>query len=1199
MGVFGSILIVDATPTSAGALSAVAAQGAPIDRLVATTNSQPVSVALSVSNGLDQPRTEEPVTTGVPLPRGQLKDASALWIEDAASGVAVPAQFTVMSRWNGTPDDETKDIKWVQVDMQSSVAANGSSAYVLRSEGGSNAALTTPVMVAETSDNLSVDTGPLQFAVSTGEFGALFDGIWLDSDGDGVHETEVQAPGSGGGIVLTRTDGTVFRSTSDFGAAHSVEVELAGPMHTVIKVEGQHRTKADNGLCISDYRGCIRDQLDYLDYTVRIHAYAGTSYVRVFYSLTNPENFLQNAYNSGGERLFQEWDGLSLNLALSTGTQPVGYTIGAESPDGHEYPGNKSANPGAGPELITGSLGSSSVVELYQDSSGVENWQDSPDGYWGTSFEGFRTYQDDQQQTSGLQAAGWTTVATDNWSAGVGVRHFWQNFPKGLRIGNGEVGVDLWPARSRDDHTFAGGRQKTHELVIGAWPTGVAAGDINNVMTATLEPMHALASNTHYADTMALGLIAFESDGSDPRFSFYEATSRAMADSPGTDVWAERFDEDLYGWRNWGDAYRGGSKNFGRYFGNNEFDLTNVNLLNYLRSGDHNRQMFDIAESAARQLYDIDIYHADGDAIAYSHGVHQHDASGVVDHSRAPNPSHYWIRGLLNYYLLTGDRFALDGAVETGIWLDNMVDDQTGELIYNGQSRSQAWSVLALTELWEATGEQRYLDTAGALAKAEIIDDQGRAGATYPCSNLDWEGDAGVLDKTNVSVWANGYVAEALGRYALARRFAGSADAPAEAALAVLLDEIEACGWATQENGKFVPADTRRDDEIYGVRYEQAVLDRIYIDGDYTISFAINQVLTDGYAYGYIFSGDQNDLTMADATWTWTMGPNKRPGVPNIVPGYTATTTSAKQAAFRQRFGQAYLWLSQNLDNGPTPTPRAEVPTATPTPGAPTTAPTSAPEVPTPTPEVQEPTLPSCVDPASHSYSIDFESEGSTQQFVSTNSANVPLRMATDSGHVMAVNSNNSSQHHLFNDGSQKVTAQSEVTMATDIDLAYFGSTRYGARGSSHGLVLKTLPSTGSQGVPNAYVATVFPTESGITLRLGAVADGRSGTQMYQFLNPSDGHSPAGDHTLFAQAFTAENTRVELGRWRLAATLTTQDGRVGIEASLTNPLGISETQTWFDDGDAAHSGNGNVGVVSSGVWSIPSRYDNIDISLGG
>ncbi|MFQ5592534.1 MAG: DUF6259 domain-containing protein [Anaerolineae bacterium] len=995
-----------------------------------------LQVPLTIRDTAGLSHAAEPVTSGIPLPFGAISDANNLWLAGPDGTTPAPAQFTVLSRWNGLVDDATKAIKWILVDFQADVPANATTTYYLRGSSvqqalgsrldGSLAGWldgSTPLTkviqpsshptiqpsnrpaiqtsnptltVTDNGTHVIVDTGPLRFQVRRGPFN-LFDGAWLDLDGNNVAETEVVSPGHAGGMILTRTNGSTYLSSADTADTPQVAVERNGPLHAVIRIEGRHTTDSDNGTWVN--KGGGRPAFNYLEYTVRIHAYAGKPWVRVSYSIRYPDRFLEGEYNCCGNPVRHEWDGLRLRLPtnLDKETRRQGderksgkvkketrkgqvelrrpllplrtfslfavfpssphlvsgsgltYALGGEAPVSDEYP-NKLSDPAAGTAVVTGTVPAGSSAELYQDSSGVVNWDDSADGLWGTTFRGYKVYDNGTEVASGLQSAGWGSLEGPAWGVSAGVRHFWQNFPKGIELhADGTVDIELWPERFRIDHRFAGGRQKTHEILIGfhtASPSQLAiqrrpepvegpsshpAISLSNspgFLSSFSAPLHATAPSTWYRNTLALGLISVEGDPNDPVFSYAETAADAVVEyagpSPGTqgDIWKERFDADLYGWRNWGDSYRAGWKDV-RYFGNNEFDFGYDLLLQYLRQADHDPRFFALGESMARHLHDIDVYHTGEDAISYSHGVHKHDASGIVDHSREPNMSHFWVRGLLTYYLLTGDRFALDAAEETAVWMDTLIDDNTGELMYHGETRSQAWPALALTELWEVTGKAEYLQWAHDLLHAEVIEEQGLAGATYPCPDLDWQGGKGVLNKSEVAVWQNGYVSEALGRYATAMRLLGGTDPEAEQALFRLLDAIESCGWATPDNGKFVAGDPSKDNVVYNTPYQMLALDRIYSDGaggisDYKISFPINQVLTNGYAYGALLSPNPADREryrqMAYDTWTWTMGPETQPGNPQGYPYYCCPGTPAKNTAYRLRFGQVYLWLKQLLD---------------------------------------------------------------------------------------------------------------------------------------------------------------------------------------------------------------------------------------------------------------------------------------------
>ena len=143
-------------------------------------------------------------------------------------------------------------------------------------------------------------------------------------------------------------------------------------------------------------------------------------------------------------------------------------------------------------------------------------------------------------------------------------------------------------------------------------------------------------------------------------------------------------------------------------------------------------------------------------------------------------------------------------------------------------------------------GQRRYPDLAGRLLSTEVVADHELPGAVYPCAGLDWEGDAGEAGRDAVSSRQNGYVAEALGRYAIIHRLARRADRGAEDGLYRLLDELAVCGFATRDNGLFAAADPQRDNEVWGRRYPSLVVDSRDASGGWTIENPNSHFLTDG-----------------------------------------------------------------------------------------------------------------------------------------------------------------------------------------------------------------------------------------------------------------------------------------------------------------------------------------------------------------
>ena len=212
---------------------------------VAASAAEPI-VTLIARERAGVARTNEPITGGVPLPRGLVKDADDLALRDG-SGKPVPAQFDVLNRWPGD-----KSIRWVLVNTTVSAAANGGAKLLLvRGKATQPAGL----KVVKQAGRITVDTGALRFSVKTqGGF-------------TGVHEAhlgaeQVISPSPHG--LYMRMDGDLYSSALDRGA--KVVVESQGPQTVVIKAAGQM-------VSASGAKG--------FHYIVRIHAYAGSARLRI------------------------------------------------------------------------------------------------------------------------------------------------------------------------------------------------------------------------------------------------------------------------------------------------------------------------------------------------------------------------------------------------------------------------------------------------------------------------------------------------------------------------------------------------------------------------------------------------------------------------------------------------------------------------------------------------------------------------------------------------------------------------------------------------------------------------------------------------------------------------------------------------------------------------------------------------------
>ena len=111
----------------------------------------------------------------------------------------------------------------------------------------------------EDADGVTVDTGRLRIRWDRSEFGPLSE---ITRGGEGYID--------GSDIVVTGTDGREYRSTNV--KAESLEVEESGPVHCIVRLEGNHVSEDGASLLRSVFR---------------VHAYAGAGYVQVDHTFVN------------------------------------------------------------------------------------------------------------------------------------------------------------------------------------------------------------------------------------------------------------------------------------------------------------------------------------------------------------------------------------------------------------------------------------------------------------------------------------------------------------------------------------------------------------------------------------------------------------------------------------------------------------------------------------------------------------------------------------------------------------------------------------------------------------------------------------------------------------------------------------------------------------------------------------------------
>lgn len=713
--------------------------------ILEATASSPLSVPLTIHSP-SPAAVGQPITFGLPLPRGLVTAAEHLALFDEQGRLVSSLQARPLARWS---DDS---IQWLLLDAVLPSIPEGASHWHLAS---ANRASTTPALqLTETDTGVRVAMGVVTFHLSRA---ALSFARVLRNGQD------LLGPGR---VVLTDAKGR-----QGLPQVEKFVVEAGGPLRATFRWEGR-------------FRGRVQCR-----FVARLCCYAGSGLARMQLTLHNPNR----ARHSGG--LWDLGDPGSMlfrDLSVELGLAEMAGCLTIWSPEMGQTPRS----------------GEDQELEIYQDSSGGENWQ-SPNhlnrlGQVPCSFRGYRVRAADREEV-GLRASPVVALAGAAGTVTVAVPEFWQQFPKAIEVQGSLVRVGFFPKQFGDLFELQGGEQKTHS----AW---FHFGDAGANPLASLDwvhrPARIQASPEWYADSEALpGLLAEKCDAA----SEFE-TSVTQAVSGASSLVARREVIDEYGWRNFGEVH---ADHEGEYYDgpnpvishyNNQYDMIYGSLLQYLRTGKPN--WFEVFDPLARHVIDIDIYHTKKDKAAYNGGLfwftdHYKTAAtcthrtysrhncqaGDRSYGGGPGSNHNFTTGLLHYYFLTGDPQARDAVLSLANWvvhMDNgarnvlgLVDagptglaSATGQLDYHGPGRGAGNSITALLDAWILTRRRPYLDKAESLIRRTV----------HPADDID------ALDLLNVEKrWSYTVFFSTLARYLDLKAEAGELDAAYAYARACLI----------------------------------------------------------------------------------------------------------------------------------------------------------------------------------------------------------------------------------------------------------------------------------------------------------------------------------------------------------------------------------------------------------------------------
>jgi hypothetical protein len=281
----------------------------------------------------------------------------------------------------------------------------------------------------------------------------------------------------------------------------------------------------------------------------------------------------------------------------------------------------------------------------------------------------------------GTRAPGWATLGTDHPYL-VALKQFWQQYPKSLSLTTSGIAAHLWTGDTPFDADL--GLAKTHEFILSVGAIGKARDE---ALAQLNEPLFGIAPANWYCATRGLGTLAPYSLSKYPQ---YEVEVEAAADLMAR--------ERPYGMRHWGDNYFGGLYKSINAYQNLEYDVSYNHLMQFARTGA--RKYLDTALLQARHQGDIDMKHDDGPQ--WKHSPRHTTTEAEL--------GHVFLRGLVASTWLTGNPEGLENAKILGNWLVKVVTNPRSQ----GNERQIGWSLYALTGIYEATWDPRYLEAMKA-----------------------------------------------------------------------------------------------------------------------------------------------------------------------------------------------------------------------------------------------------------------------------------------------------------------------------------------------------------------------------------------------------------------------------------------------------------------------------------------------------
>ncbi len=750
----------------------------------APTQSSSLAVRLTI--------TRQPATAGVPLTEiSNVRDIARIALVDA-SNKAVSAQFRVLSRWRGLPNDTARPIKWLLVDT---VAPAGEYQLTL----GANATPTVKVNpVTQTTNNFNVQAGRIQLsAANKGE--NLISSIVLDGTERLIQPLTISIEQPRATIVIKET--TAASSTikvADTGAlavGSTIKFEHFGETPFPSEAGANRIAARDKDQMISPLRnyrideGTPRQE----DIYVTKHDDSGWLYTRTPLRFAHPERARIRDLGSeedsavvksvreqivtldrplklkhvGNEKIVSNAAPVNLSAVIDEAKiEESGNLRTVIRQDGHFQSSDRGVTAGA---MLRFTLRYFVYASQPYIRTQLRLVNTGPFGFGGDRNDtppyaqhallnaltvNFPVAGATRQRIETTNETG-AKVATLAFGKGFEITapEFTENFPKALSAENNLAKFEILPrglGELNGQYLFEGARAKTTDFYLGLETKNAAA--LTNSLGISLEPEYVAASQAVrpvmvekrnwtkvFPEDKMLSAAAMRTE----RWlsgAYATESNEGSGPRPAQSLFDVRRmsreghpekDNGHFGWRNFGDF------TWAEGFTNLHYDINFILLREYLRSGD--KRAFQLGSETSRYRSDWGQHHA----IDYWDSSRTYNFKGFAfyekgDHGtyKIPVPSHNWIEGIWLYWALTGDESVHDSAKEASeAMLNHPFANYVDGMNWN-EPRWLGWPALNLVVSWRYNGDVKYLEYSKKLiyAMVQAEENQGRKGYYIPAN---------------------------------------------------------------------------------------------------------------------------------------------------------------------------------------------------------------------------------------------------------------------------------------------------------------------------------------------------------------------------------------------------------------------------------------------------------------------------------